>query len=135
MGNFPGTMNPYVGIDFLINNMQYGETAVPTVINLNEAEEWSLVVEGAHHGGTEGHPFHIHEVSFEVISLSNDACPMPPGMIMDTLWVPANTTAVIRLKFKQWTGKSVFHCHILPHEDTGMMQNFLIVDPSHAGRH
>ena len=29
-------------------------------------------------------------------------------------------------KFKEWQGKSVFHCHILPHEDTGMMQNFLI---------
>jgi FtsP/CotA-like multicopper oxidase with cupredoxin domain len=26
-------------------------------------------------------------------------------------------------------GKSVFHCHILPHEDTGMMQNFLILPP------
>ncbi len=26
----------------------------------------------------------------------------------------------------EWTGKGVFHCHILPHEDTGMMKNFLI---------
>ncbi|HXJ92092.1 MAG TPA: multicopper oxidase domain-containing protein, partial [Terriglobia bacterium] len=31
-------------------------------------------------------------------------------------------------RFKEWTGKSVFHCHILPHEDTGMMQNFLILE-------
>jgi FtsP/CotA-like multicopper oxidase with cupredoxin domain len=30
------------------------------------------------------------------------------------------------MRFKEWLGKSVFHCHILPHEDTGMMQNFLI---------
>jgi hypothetical protein len=33
---------------------------------------------------------------------------------------------VIRIRFKEYVGKSVFHCHILPHEDTGMMQNFLI---------
>jgi len=138
MGNFPGTMNPYVGIDFLINNMQYGETAVPNVINLNEAEEWDLVVEGSHHGGTEGHPFHIHEVSFEVISTkhaNDDPVIMPPGVIMDTLWVPKNTTATIRFKATQWVGKTVFHCHILPHEDTGMMQNILFVDPTAARHH
>jgi FtsP/CotA-like multicopper oxidase with cupredoxin domain len=33
----------------------------------------------------------------------------------------------IRTRFRQWTGKAVFHCHILPHEDTGMMQNLLIL--------
>ncbi|KAA3663500.1 MAG: hypothetical protein DWQ04_10485, partial [Chloroflexi bacterium] len=29
-------------------------------------------------------------------------------------------------KFKDFKGKGVYHCHILTHEDTGMMQNFLI---------
>jgi hypothetical protein len=33
---------------------------------------------------------------------------------------------LIRMRFKEFIGKSVFHCRILPHEDTGMMQNFLI---------
>ncbi|MGH3971466.1 MAG: multicopper oxidase domain-containing protein [Mycobacterium sp.] len=44
---------------------------------------------------------------------------------------------MIRIRFKQWLGKSVFHCHILPHEDTGMMQNFLIVPSGedHAHNH
>jgi Multicopper oxidase len=31
------------------------------------------------------------------------------------------------------TGKSVFHCHFTPHEDVGMMQNFLILGPAQAG--
>jgi len=52
--------------------------------------------------------------------------PLPPATIQDVIWVPQNTEAVIRMRFKQWKGKSVYHCHILPHEDTGMMQNFLI---------
>jgi hypothetical protein len=41
------------------------------------------------------------------------------------------------MRFQQWTGKSVFHCHILPHEDTGMMQNFLILPkpPLHYHEH
>ncbi len=125
---FPGKLNPIVGIDFMINHALYDEFAVPTTVHLNEAEEWHIIVPGSQHGGTEGHPFHIHVNDFEVISIGGIA--QPPGMIQDTIWVPMNTEVVIRTKFKQWTGKSVFHCHILPHEDTGMMQNFLIFPPS-----
>jgi FtsP/CotA-like multicopper oxidase with cupredoxin domain len=32
----------------------------------------------------------------------------------------------MRVRFKQWQGKSVYHCHILAHEDTAMIANFLI---------
>jgi suppressor of ftsI len=132
-GNFPAVQNPYVGGDFLINNMQYQENAVPTVVNQGAAEEWQLSVLGPHHGGSEGHPFHIHVNSFEVISVTNNAVhppvvtTLPPGTIQDTIWVAERTTVTIRMRFKQWVGKSVFHCHILPHEDVGMMQNFLIL--------
>ena len=132
-GNVPGVLNPVVGIDFLINNTQYQETAVPTVVTLGDAEEWQLVVEGPHHGGTEGHPFHIHVNSFEVVSVGGKL--VAPGTIKDTIWVAAKSTVVIRIRFKQWTGKSVYHCHILPHEDTGMMQNFLILPKSKTSPH
>jgi FtsP/CotA-like multicopper oxidase with cupredoxin domain len=72
----------------------------------------------------EGHPFHLHTNSFEVISING--VPVEPGTIQDTVWVPHMQKVVIRVKFEEWTGKDVFHCHILPHEDTGMMQNLLI---------
>lgn len=124
-GTFPGVMNPWVGIDFTINNMLYEETAVPVIVKLGDCEEWHLVVEGEHHGGTEGHPFHIHEISFEVISVGGVA--QPRGTIKDTVWVPKDTTVVVRMRFVGWVGKTVFHCHILPHEDTGMMMNILMV--------
>jgi FtsP/CotA-like multicopper oxidase with cupredoxin domain len=132
-GAFPGVANPYVGIDFLLNNMQYQVEAIPTVVRLGDEEEWHLVVSGPHHGGTEGHPFHIHEVSFEVIRIGEAV--QLPGTIMDTIWIPKDTEVVVRMRFLGWPGKTVFHCHILPHEDTGMMQNFLIVDPGGAGHH
>lgn len=121
---FPGVLNPIIGLDFMINNALYDEPSVQAVVGLGTAEEWTLQVPDANHGGTEGHPFHIHVNSFEVISI--DGVDQPPGTIQDTLWVQANSQAVIRMRFREWTGKSVYHCHILPHEDTGMMQNFLI---------
>jgi suppressor of ftsI len=126
-GNTPGFINTVVGADYLINNAIYAEQEVPVVVNLDDAEEWHLVVGARHHGGNEGHPFHIHVNAFEVISVGGVL--QPPGTIQDTVWVPTGKTVIVRMKFKQWTGKSVFHCHITPHEDVGMMQNFLILDP------
>jgi len=123
---FPGVRNPVVGIDFYINNQLYDEFAVPTTVFLNECEEWHIVVPSGEHGGTEGHPFHIHVNDFEVKSIAG--IEQRRGLIQDTIWVQQNTASVIRMRFKEWTGKSVFHCHILPHEDTGMMQNFLILE-------
>ena len=58
--------------------------------------------------------------------ISVNGKPMEPGTIKDTIWIPAASTVVIRMRFKEFVGKTVFHCHILPHEDTGMMQNLLI---------
>src|SRR5579864_2939642 len=84
---FPGTQNPYVGIDFLLNGQQYDVTQVNYVVNLESAEEWRLVVGDSQHGGTEGHPFHIHVNSFEVISVNGK--PVEPGTIKDTVWIPA----------------------------------------------
>lgn len=133
-GNVPAVINKVVGADFLINNTAYSEKEVPTVVNLGDVEEWHLIVGDSHHGGNEGHPFHMHVNSFEVISINGVA--QPPGLIQDTIWVPSNSTVVVRVRFKGFVGKAVYHCHILPHEDTGMMQNFLIVDStsmSHGG--
>ncbi|HEY1213426.1 MAG TPA: multicopper oxidase family protein [Bryobacteraceae bacterium] len=131
-GRFPGEKNPVVGIDFMINNQLYDEFAVPTTVYLNTCEEWTIEVPDSARGGTEGHPFHIHVNDFEIVSVAG--IEPPHRLIQDTIWVAQDTATVIRMRFKEWTGKSVFHCHILPHEDTGMMQNFLIL-PEHPKHH
>ena len=153
---FPGKANPVVGIDFMINNQLYDERGVPFVVSLDTSEDWVIGSPGhaAHHdpqpaaghmNNTEGHPFHIHVNSFEVIAEADVA---PDGtvtnyvrypddqiLIQDTVWVPMGKQITIRNTFKQWTGKSVYHCHILPHEDTGMMQNFLILEAGSGHGH
>ncbi|MGA7413791.1 MAG: multicopper oxidase family protein, partial [Bryobacteraceae bacterium] len=52
-GVFPPSENPYVGIDFLINNNVYEELSVPHVARIGTAEEWHIQVLGARNGGTE----------------------------------------------------------------------------------
>jgi suppressor of ftsI len=46
---------------------------------------------------------------------------------MDTTSVPARGRIVLRIRFEHFTGKTVLHCHILNHEDAGMMAVLQIV--------
>lgn len=124
--SFRGPLNPQVGMDFMINGVLYTETVAGIEVDLDAVEEWHLVLGK---GESEGHPFHIHVNHFEVISVNG--VPQPAGVVKDTIWIPRPTATedsvvVLRMRFKDFTGKAVFHCHILPHEDTGMMSNFTI---------
>lgn len=106
------------GFEFLINNQLYEETTVSANPKLGTAEEWTI------DNNSDGiHPLHVHVNSFEVISAPWDHA---YHRIHDTIWVPPFSKLKIRMRFKTWKGKSVYHCHILPHEDTAMIQNFLI---------
>ncbi len=126
---FPGQLNPVIGMDLMVNGTLYDERSVADdwITDVGSVEEWHLRVPDEAHGGNEGHPFHIHVNSFEVHSVGG--APQPAGTLQDTIWVAQNSDVIIRMKFREWRGKSVFHCHILPHEDTGMMRNFLIRPP------
>lgn len=153
---FPGKANPYVGIDFFINNQLYDELTVSNTVKLGDVEDWIIKspphlaananAHGAHHfDNTEGHPFHIHVNSFEIIATadvdpdgvaSNEVRYGPDEiLIQDTVWVPMGKQVTIRQRYEEWEGKAVYHCHILPHEDTGMMQNLLILDPTKIKGH
>ena len=64
------------------------------------------------------------------------------GVWKDTLWVknidpaggpPGAYTIVIRTRYQRYIGDFVLHCHILDHEDKGMMQNVRIALPDGAG--
>lgn len=119
---FPAVANKEVGIDFTINGKAYDHHEIHTTVKVGTAEEWVLL--GHTHGGAEGHPFHLHVNPFEVKSIGDRV--QPVGTVMDTVWVSPDTKVVTWVKFLDWTGKTVYHCHILPHEDTGMMHNLLI---------
>ena len=65
------------------------------------------------------HPFHIHVNDFEVISINGR--PYDARSLQDTVPLPVHGKVVIRQRFARFTGKFVYHCHILAHEDHGMM--------------
>jgi FtsP/CotA-like multicopper oxidase with cupredoxin domain len=113
-GMFPG-----MGMAFLINGQPYKHQRIDTQVKLNTVEEWELV-----NTGVMDHPFHIHVNSFQIISRNGQKEPFFAWR--DTVLVRPGETVRIRIPFQDFTGKTVYHCHILDHEDLGMMGNLEI---------
>jgi len=113
-----GSTSILTGFEFLLDGQLYEETRVDQRVKLGTAEEWTL------RNASDGiHPFHMHVNSFEVIGTPSDP---RYHRFHDTIWLPPFSETKMRVRYKEWRGKSVYHCHILPHEDTAMIANFLI---------
>jgi FtsP/CotA-like multicopper oxidase with cupredoxin domain len=65
------------------------------------------------------HPFHLHGFRFQV--LDRNGVPEPFPTWKDVVNVPRHETARIIVRYDDYPGKWMFHCHILDHEDHGMM--------------
>jgi FtsP/CotA-like multicopper oxidase with cupredoxin domain len=68
------------------------------------------------------HPFHLHGFRFQVLEL--DGVPVAYRSWKDTVNVPKHGTVRFIVRFDDYPGKWMFHCHILDHEDHGMMGVF-----------
>ncbi|MEB3322569.1 MAG: multicopper oxidase family protein [Synechococcaceae cyanobacterium] len=107
-------MAPGMGMVFLINGRPYGHERIDTRVRLGDTEEWELV-----NAGVMDHPFHVHINPFQVIS--RDGSPAPFRAWKDVVLVRAGETVRIRIRFADFAGRTVYHCHILDHEELGMM--------------
>jgi blue copper oxidase len=114
----------------LINGLQYDMNRIDEIILKDELEEWKFI-----NTTNNFHPMHVHGVLFQVHSRngSTNLAPNDKGW-KDTVLVFPNETVSVLVKFIDYSGIYVLHCHNLEHEDMGMMQNFLIDEaPTTAG--
>lgn len=105
----------------LINGKRFDPDRTDVAPVLGTGEEWTLINETE-----EDHPFHIHVNDFQVMSVNGK--PYRAAGLQDVVNVPKNGgRVVIRIPFDDFTGHFVFHCHILVHEDAGMMRTVEVV--------
>ena len=107
-------MSPGMGMVFLINGKSFDPQRIDTQVKLNTVEDWEIT-----NTGVMDHPFHLHTNQFQIISRNGQ--PEPFTAWKDTVLVRVGETVRIRIPFRDFTGKTVYHCHILDHEDLGMM--------------
>jgi FtsP/CotA-like multicopper oxidase with cupredoxin domain len=105
-----------------INGKVFDHNRVDYTVKLGDVEEWTLK-----NTDNEDHTFHIHVNDFQVMSVNGS--PYNAHGLQDTVVIPQGGEVVVRIPFTDFVGKFFFHCHILPHEDTGMMGIVEVVDP------
>jgi FtsP/CotA-like multicopper oxidase with cupredoxin domain len=74
--------------------------------------------------------FHVHDIQFQILALSRGALAANELGLKDTIVVRPGETARIIMQFTDFADAMtpyMYHCHILDHEDEGMMGQFLVV--------
>ncbi|WP_445249560.1 multicopper oxidase family protein [Microcoleus sp. OTE_8_concoct_300] len=97
-----------------VDDKEYDHNELPLALNVGNTEEWTLVSLNFNH------PFHIHVNPFEVITRNEKG--EETGVWRDTILVTPDHPVTIRTKYKKYIGGTVLHCHLLDHEDLGMMK-------------
>ena len=106
---------------FYINGRKFAADASPmTSARVGTYQHWRIVNQTA-----ELHPFHIHQVHF--LAYAQNGVSLPHPAWLDTVNVPYGGSVDVILDFTDPVikGMSVFHCHLLNHEDKGMMAKIL----------
>ena len=110
---------------YKINNKTFDANRIDQKVKLGSVEEWKLINLDDDKSGNI-HPFHIHVNDFQVISVNGK--PYDAHGLQDTVIIPTNGEVVIRIPFKDFVGKTVYHCHLMFHGDQAMMGVVQIVE-------
>ncbi|TQO18888.1 FtsP/CotA-like multicopper oxidase with cupredoxin domain [Rhodoglobus vestalii] len=108
MGMGGGMMSP------TINGRAFDASRIDTTVQFDSVEEWLLT-----NTSTLDHPVHLHVWPMQIIE--QDGRPVDTMMWQDVVNVPARSSTRVRIAFDDFSGRTVYHCHILDHEDDGMM--------------
>ncbi|BDQ04341.1 multicopper oxidase domain-containing protein [Ignavibacterium sp.] len=109
-----------------INGLTFDINRIDEIIIKDELEEWKFI-----NNTNEYHPMHIHGVMFQVYSRNgNTTIPPNDKGWKDTVLINPNETVSVLVKFVDYSGTYLLHCHNLEHEDDGMMINIRIDNPT-----
>jgi len=115
---------------FIINHKLFNINDNTYQVSLNNTEIWEISSSSIF-----GHPFHIHDVEFNIISVNGAATVASQAGWKDVVFIPGRTgttPTVVKFiaKFDDYADAMhpfMFHCHISLHEDEGMMGQFVVI--------
>lgn len=127
-----------MGMKWLINNQTFDMMGTNSLeeVKLGDLEIWEFSNQTGHRMSAMQHPMHIHGLQFQVLEresspdfhAENNA--IHQGTVdagwQDTVLVLPGEKVRVLLKFEDFEGLYMYHCHILEHEDMGMMRNYRV---------
>jgi FtsP/CotA-like multicopper oxidase with cupredoxin domain len=112
---------------FFINNQVFDENRTDVTVKLGNTEEWTILNKDSQY-----HDFHIHQTGFLVTEVNG--APSEFDGLRDTFSVPplrdgkpGEAKLIIPFTNPEIVGRFVFHCHVVKHEDKGMMMTVEVV--------
>lgn len=111
--------------NFFINAVKFDEEVINFTVKQNDVEIWTITNQTMM-----AHPFHIHGNPFYILSINGSAPPANMQGIKDVVMIPPmNGSVRLVTKYSDFSDPDIpymYHCHILTHEDNGMMGQFLV---------
>lgn len=130
----PDTMMSPVGQvagPFNINGVHFDMNTINVTTYLNNTEKWRIT----NNTGI-AHPFHIHDMHFYLLNVNGGAVPDYEQGKKDVVLVLPQQYVEFITKFEDFADDSIpymYHCHLLHHEDDGMMGSFRVLDTTSTG--
>lgn len=112
-----------MGIEGTINGKYFDMDRIDEIVRLNQTEIWTVRSLPGMMMQSGGHPFHVHGTQFQILTRNGRTPPAGEQGFKDTVYVDLGEEVKLRVRFTH-IGVFMYHCHILEHEDHGMMGQF-----------
>jgi FtsP/CotA-like multicopper oxidase with cupredoxin domain len=99
---------------YLINGVPFDPNRIDFSPALGSVEEWTVI-----NDSDEEHPFHMHTNQYQLTKVNGT--PVTFDGYQDTTRLPRLGSITLRVRFADFTGRTITHCHITDHECNGMM--------------
>ena len=114
-----------VGEGWGINGVQMDMNQINETVRLGDTERWTITAD------TGMHMLHVHQTQFQILAINGEPPPPEESGWEDSVFLDPGREVVIAARFNSYADNDtpyMYHCHILDHEDIGMMGQFLVVE-------
>jgi FtsP/CotA-like multicopper oxidase with cupredoxin domain len=112
---------------YMINGQRMDMNRIDLVVPVDTTEVWSI-----RNADDWPHNFHVHDVQFQLIGIDGRTPPPYLSGWKDTVYTEPGRTYTVAMRFSHHAdpiNPYMYHCHLLHHEDQGMMGQFLVLAP------
>ncbi|GAA5144642.1 multicopper oxidase domain-containing protein [Microbacterium pseudoresistens] len=109
-----------------INGREMSMSRIDEVAYVGDTEVWEV-----HSSQPIPHSFHIHDVQFRILTIDGASPPPELAGPKDTIFLEPNREYRLLLRFEDYADPAMpymYHCHMLLHEDEGMMGQFVVIE-------
>lgn len=114
------------GTPFYFDHTPFDLGTINKTLKLNTIEQWTVT-----NNNVFGHSFHIHDIQFKIISRSSGPVEAYESGWKDSYYIRVNESVTFVAKFDDYADDIhpfMYHCHFAPHEDGGLMGQFVVSD-------